>query len=35
VKAGHPQMAAGYFKGGRNPLDDINAAIGPPAVKWF
>jgi uracil DNA glycosylase len=34
VKSGHPQMAAGYFNGG-NPLDAINAAIDPPAVKWL
>jgi uracil-DNA glycosylase len=34
VKAGHPQLAAGYFKDG-NPLDAINAAVGAPAVKWI
>ena len=34
VKAGHPQMAAGYFKDG-NPLDAINAVLGAPQIRWL
>jgi len=34
VKAGHPQMSAGFFKLG-NPLAAINAAIGPPGIGWL